>query len=68
MGHTGTLRSMPGSCSTSRPGGNRDKFGLINLLHINFYEEALDPEDVKRGISHARVLIDAMREAESRLV
>jgi hypothetical protein len=52
---------------TPDPGGNRDKFGLINLLHINFYEEALDPEDVKRGIGHARVLIDAMREAESRL-
>ena len=52
---------------TPDPGGNRDKFFLINVLHINFYEEVLHPEDVERGIRHARALIDTMREAESRL-
>ena len=46
---------------TPDPHGNRDKFSHINLLHINFYEEVFDPEDVERGIRHARVLIDAMR-------
>ena len=52
---------------TPDPDGNRDKFALINVLHVNFYEEHLDPRDVERGIRYARALIDAMREAESRL-
>ena len=52
---------------TPDPDGNREKFSHINVLHINFYEEVLDPKDVKLGIKDARVLIDAMREAESRL-
>ena len=52
---------------TPDPDGNRDKFALINTLHINFYEEDLDRKDVKRGVGYARVLIDTMREAESRL-
>ena len=52
---------------TPDPDGNRDKFALINVLHVNFYEENLDPRDVERGIRYARALIDAMREAESRL-
>ena len=49
------------------PDGNRTKFALINVLHVNFYEEELDSKDVKLGIGHARALIAAMREAESRL-
>ena len=52
---------------TPDPDSNREKFSHINVLHINFYEEVLDPKDVKLGIKDARVLIDAMREAESRL-
>ena len=52
---------------TPDPEGNRTKLALINMLHVNFYEEDLDPEDVELGIRHAHVLIDAMREAESRL-
>ena len=52
---------------TPDPDGNREKFSHINVLHINFYEEVLDPKDVKLGIKDACVLIDAMREAESRL-
>ena len=50
---------------TPDPDGNRLKFALVNMLHVNFYEEDLDPKDVKLGIRHARALIDAMREAES---
>ena len=52
---------------TPDPDGNRTKFALINILHVNFYEEELDSKDVKLGIGHARALIDAMREAESSL-
>ena len=52
---------------TPDPDGNRTKFALINVLHVNFYEEELDSKDVKLGIGHARALIDAMREAESSL-
>ena len=52
---------------TPDPDGNRTKLALINMLHVNFYEEDLDPKDVELGIRHAHVLIDAMREAESRL-
>ena len=40
---------------------------MVNVLHVNFYEEELDPKDVRLGIRHARELIDAMREAEPRL-
>ena len=50
---------------TPDPEGNRKRFALINMLHVNFYEEDLDPKDVKLGIRDARLLIDAMREAES---
>ena len=49
------------------PDGNRTKFAMVNVLHVNFYEEELDPKDVRLGIRHARELIDAMREAEPRL-
>ncbi len=50
---------------TPDPEGNRKRFALINMLHVNFYEEDLDPKDVKLGIRDARLLIDAMREAEA---
>ena len=52
---------------TPDPDGAREKFALINMLHVNFYEEALDSRDVELGIRDARALIDAMREVESRL-
>jgi hypothetical protein len=52
---------------TPDPNGNRTKFALINVFHVNFYEEELDSKDVKLGIGHARALIDAMKEAESSL-
>ena len=50
---------------TPDPEGNRKRFALINMLHVNFYEEDLDPKDVEVGIRDARLLIDAMREAEA---
>ena len=50
---------------TPDPEGNRTRFALINMLHVNFYEEDLDPKDVEVGIRDARWLIDAMKEAES---
>ncbi len=52
---------------TPDPDRNREKFALINMLHVNFYEEELDPRDVELGVRHARALIDSIREAESRL-
>ena len=52
---------------TSDPDGNKDKFSHINMLHVNFYEEDMHPEEVERGIRHARALIDAMRKAEPRV-
>ena len=50
---------------TPDPDGNRDKFVVVNTLHVNFYEEKLDPRDVGRGIRHARSLINAMKEVGS---
>ncbi len=50
---------------TPDPAGNRDKFAVINALHVNFYEEDLDATDVERGIRHARALVEAMRAVES---
>ena len=50
---------------TPDPEGNRKRFALINMLHVNFYEEDLDSKDVEVGIRDARLLIDAMTEAES---
>ena len=34
------------------------------MLHVNFYEEDLDPKDVEVGIRDARWLIDAMKATE----
>ena len=52
---------------TPDPDGNRTKFALVNVLHVNFYEEDLDPKDVELGVRDARTLIDVMREAEPKL-
>ena len=49
---------------TPDPEGNRTRFALINMLHVNFYEEDLDPKDVEVGIRDARWLIDAMKATE----
>ena len=49
---------------TPDPEGNRKRFALINMLHVNFYEEDLDPKDVEVGIRDARWLIDAMKATE----
>ena len=47
---------------TSDPNGYGRMLQAINALHINFYEENLDPDDVERSIQDARTLIDAMRD------
>ena len=39
----------------------------MNALHVNFYEENLHPEDISQAIDDARMLIDSMKIAESRL-
>ena len=52
---------------TSDPDGNRMRFAMIDVLHINFYDDDLDPKDVEIGVRDARTLIDAMREAEAKL-
>ncbi len=39
----------------------------MNALHVNFYEENLHSEDISQAIDDARVLIDSMKIAESRL-
>jgi hypothetical protein len=49
---------------TPDPDGNKRKFGLINALHVNFYEEHLEPTNVEIGIEDARALIDAMRQVK----
>ena len=46
---------------TSDPDVNRLRFMAMNTLHVNFYEESLDPEDVEAMVLDARVLIEAMR-------
>ena len=50
---------------TPDPDDNRSKFAVINTLHVNFYDEDLDPKDVNLGIRHARTLVEAMRAVES---
>ena len=50
---------------TPDPDGNRLKFALVNMLHVNFYEEDLDPKDVRLGVRYARALVEAMRGVES---
>ena len=42
-------------------------FGMVERLHINFYEEYRDTEDVRLGLNDARMLIDAFTIAERRL-
>ena len=51
---------------TSDPKGNKRKFGSMNDLHSNFYEEDLGRDEVEDGIRNARELIEAMREVEPR--
>ena len=52
---------------TSDPDDNRRRFVLVNALHVNFYEEELNAREVQLAVMDARALIEAMREAESRL-
>ena len=42
-------------------------FGLVENLHVNFYEETFTQEEVRLSIKDAGALIDAFKAAESRL-
>ena len=50
---------------TSDPDVNRLRFMAMNTLHVNFYEENLDQEDVEAMVLDARVLLEAMRAVDS---
>ena len=47
---------------TPDPRDNRNKFALINYLHVNYFDYELDPEDVALAIRDARDLVDAIRD------
>ena len=50
---------------TPTPVEGRRMLLAINALHTNFYEENLDPEDVKQSITDAHTLVDALNKAAS---
>lgn len=53
---------------TADPDGYGRMFQAMNALHVNFYEEHLHEDDVKRSIADARALIAAMKTAEAELL
>ena len=52
---------------TDDPNTNRRMFQAMNALHVNFYEDDLDEDDVRISVQDARTLIDAMKTARPRL-
>ena len=50
---------------TSDPDGYGRMFQAMNALHVNFYEDHLHEEDVRRSIADARALIAAMKMVEA---
>ena len=52
---------------TADPDGYGRMFQAMNALHVNFYEEHLHEDDVRRSIADARALISAMETAEASL-
>ncbi len=48
---------------TPAPVEGRRMLLAINALHTNFYEENLDPEDVKQSIADALTLVGAINKA-----
>ena len=52
---------------TSNPDDNKRRFSQVRDLHVNFYEEYMETNEVRSAIDDARALLDAMREAEPRL-
>ena len=43
------------------------RFTQVEHLHINFYDEIWEPDEVRLAIDDARVLLDAMRQVQNRL-
>ena len=52
---------------SSDPDSNRTKFMAIERLHTNFYEEVLDPGDVRLGIAHAEALVEVLNSVDSQM-
>ena len=52
---------------TDEPDSNRLKFMAMNALHVNFYEDDLDEDDVRISVQDARTLIAAMKIARQRM-
>ena len=50
----------------SDPDGHGRMLVAMNALHINFYEENLESDDVERAIRDAKVLIAEMRAVSQR--
>ncbi len=46
---------------------NRRMFQAMNALHVNFYEDDLDEDDVRISVQDAGILLAAMKVARPRL-
>ncbi|MCY4422575.1 MAG: hypothetical protein OXC06_05840 [Acidimicrobiaceae bacterium] len=40
--------------------------GAVESLHVNFYQELMTEDEVRRGIDNARELVDALRDLANR--
>ena len=52
---------------TDDPNTNRVIFQAMNALHVNFYEDDLDEDDVRISVQNAGTLIAEMKMAKHRL-
>ena len=52
---------------TDDPDTNRVTFQAMNALHVNFYEDDLDEDDVRVSVQNSRALIAEMKIARERL-
>ena len=52
---------------TDNPGRYRRMFNLVERLHINFYEEVFDEDEVRDGIEDATSVIEAVNSADSQM-
>ena len=52
---------------TDDPNTNRVIFQAMNALHVNFYEDDLDEDDVRISVQDAGTLLAAMKKVRPRL-
>ena len=52
---------------SSNPADYRLKLSAVEYLHINFYEEMYDPQDVLIGIDQARLLVELLNSVDSQM-